>query len=114
MRSLGVNDNAKNNCANPGSNPYNYWTYDSTSGKAKGKLYRAGRSDNSYRLTNYYDSSFGRLYRADELIDGTTHRTDTYYDSLHRVTSMLYPGTSRLRVENVYNSLGFSCSNSKF
>ena len=108
-RSLGANDNAKNNCANAGSSTYNYWTYDTAANKGKGKLYREGKSNGSYYKTYYYDSAYGRLYRVDERIDGTTYTTQNYFDSLHRVSSVLYPGSSsRLRVENVYNDLGFN------
>ncbi len=108
-RDLGASAQAKNNCANPGTSTYNYWTYDSASGKSLGKLYRSGSSDGNYLSTNYYDGTYGRLTRTDERIDGRTYRTDSSYDSLHRVDVVTYPGVyNRLRVRNIYNDLGFA------
>lgn len=108
-RDLGASAQAKNNCANPGTSTYNYWTYDSASGKSLGKLYRSGSSDGNYLSTNYYDGTYGRLTRTDERIDGRTYQTDSSYDSLHRVDVVTYPGVyNRLRVRNIYNDLGFA------
>lgn len=106
--SLGLASNATNNCANAGAHAYYYWNYDSASGKSIGQLHQAGSSDGKYLLTNFYDGEFGRIYRADERIDGITYRRDTSYDQYHRIKKATYPGVlKRLKVESVYNNLGY-------
>ncbi len=107
-RDLGGLDQAKDSCSGAEGVAYSFWDFDSAPNKGLGKLYRSGLSDGSYLITNHYDSSFGRVIRTEERIDGISYVTENEYDELHRVLTATYPGVNhRVGVKSIYNNLGF-------
>ncbi len=104
--SIGATAQSTNQCDGDAANPETAsWEYD-TATNGLGKLDRVNGS-NGYQEQYFYDT-YARPYQTIKTVNGESFTTNTYYDSLHRVNKIKYPGPSnRLEVSNIYNNLGF-------
>ncbi len=86
------------------------WTYDSASGKGKGKLYQKVSANGDY-TRHSYNSTYGQLDSTQQKIGNKTFSTQYSYDSLGRVNLISYPSTvaypNGFQVKRAYNDRGF-------
>lgn len=89
------------------------WTYDTATGKGKGKLHKSEVRNLPLLTfvsseTHAYDSSLGRLVSTTYVINGVTYVTSIDYDAYGRVDHTYYPnsGSGSFTTQNKYNGYG--------